>query len=567
MKNNAFYAVCRECLFVAALISLGSMAGCLPPLSTRVPDQIDDTGRVARYQQALLIGESLGDADANDLDEMAGLATPGLMFPDASSDSNLDAGGDPLPRELTLAQAITSTLAHSQEIHVISYDPALAEQEVKKSAGDFDMSAFGRTNYDNGSKPTSSFSDIGESDAILFESGVKQRSILGSEWSASYLVTRNWDDLPTRNPETRYEPVLAFQLKQPLMRDAWQQVNLAGVDIAKLNYQIALHSFHQKAEDITTETIAAYWQLVQARRDCDIQENVLQLAVNTLDKVKGRQEIDATDVQIQQTYVSEASRRALLLQAQKRVSDALDILKRLMADPDMDLLDGVEIIPTSKPHDTISDIDATKTIQLALKHNPVIQQARTQIDIADINILVANNQKMPRLDLVASVSDQGLDRDFRPSHKTLNDGFESYGVGLTMEIPLGNRVRRAELRRRRMERTKAAAVVRNIQDQIVVQAKERIRRVQTSFAEIQVQTRAIEASTAHLSALENQEEVREKLTPEFLLVKLQAQDSLAQAQRAQAQAITDYNVALAQLAQTTGRVLRLHEVNLPEVAK
>ena len=54
---------------------------------------------------------------------------------------------------------------------------------------------------------------------------------------------------------------------------------------------------------------------------------------------------------------------------------------------------------------------------------------------------------------------------------------------------------------------------------------------------------------------------------EFLLVKLQAQESLAQAQRAHAQALTDYNVALAQLAQTTGRVLRLHEVNLPEAAK
>jgi len=255
------------------------------------------------------------------------------------------------------------------------------------------------------------------------------------------------------------------------------------------------------------------------------------------------------------------------LQAQKRVSDALDILKRLMADPDMGVLGGLEIIPSSKPHDTIKEIDTAQTIQLALKHNPVIQQARMQVDIADINILVANNQKMPRLDLVASVTDQGLDRDFRPSHRTLNDGFESYGVGLTMEIPLGNRVRRAELQRRRLERTKAAAVVRNIQDQIVVQAKERIRRVQTSFAEIQVQRHAIEASMAHLAALENQEDVREKLTPEFLLVKLQAQDSLAQAQRAQARAITDYNVALAQLAQTTGRVLRLHEVKLPEIAK
>jgi len=532
-----------------------------------VPDKVDNTGSVARYQRALIVGESIAGVDANDVNEMPASGPGDPAVPDGSPPT-ADANASQ-PRELTLAQAITATLANSEEIHVISYDPALAEQEVKKSAGDFDMTAFGRTNYDDGSKPLSSFSEIGESEVYVFESGVKQRSILGSEWSASYVMTRSWDDLATRfaGMETRYEPVLAFQLKQPLWRDAWQEVNLAGVDIAKLNYRIALHSFHQKAEDIATETITAYWQLVQAQRERIIQENVLQLAVTTLDKVKGRQEIDATDVQIQQTYVSEASRRALLLQAQKRVSDARDILQRLMADPDMDFSDDVEIVPTSKPRDTISEIDTARTLQLALNYNPVIQQARMQIDIADINIRVADNQKMPRLDLVASVSDQGLDMDFRPSHRTLNDGFESYGVGLTMEIPLGNRVRRAELQRRRLERSKAAAVVRNIQDQVVVQAKERLRRVQTSFAEIQVQNHAIEASLAHLLALENQEDVRQKLTPEFLLVKLQAQDSLAQAERSQARAITDYNVALAQLAQTTGRVLSLHEVNLPEAAR
>jgi hypothetical protein len=109
--------------------------------------------------------------------------------------------------------------------------------------------------------------------------------------------------------------------------------------------------------------------------------------------------------------------------------------------------------------------------------------------------------------------------------------------------------------------------VRNVQDQVVVQAKERIRRVQTSFAEMQVQTQATEAALANLQALEHSEDVREKLTPEFLLVKLQAQDSLAQAQRAHARAIAEYNIALAQLAQTTGRVLQLHEVNLPEAGK
>ena len=262
MKNNAFGCVCREYILMIVLFSLGSMSGCLPPLSTRVPDKVDNRGSVARYQQALIVGESIAGADANNVNEMPALDTGDPAVPDASPPPTGAATG-PQSRELTLAQAITATLAHSEEIHVITYDPAVAEQEVKKSAGDFDMTAFGRTNYDDASKPISSFSEIGESEAYVFESGVRQKSILGSEWSASYVMTRSWDDLGTRfaGMATRYEPVLAFQLRQPLWRDAWQEVNLAGVDIAKLNYRIALHSFHQKAEDIATDTITAYWQL------------------------------------------------------------------------------------------------------------------------------------------------------------------------------------------------------------------------------------------------------------------------------------------------------------------
>lgn len=192
MKSNVFGTICTEWFLkpavIIALFSLASMSGCMTPLSTRVPDKVDNTGSVSRYQRALIVGEAIRAVDANDVNEMPTLDTSDRTVPAASPAPTVDASALQ-PRELTLAQAITATLAHSEEIHVISYDPALAEQEVKKSAGEFDVTAFGRTNYDDGDKPISSFSEIAESDVALFESGVEQRSILGSEWSASYLLT------------------------------------------------------------------------------------------------------------------------------------------------------------------------------------------------------------------------------------------------------------------------------------------------------------------------------------------------------------------------------------------
>jgi hypothetical protein len=153
------------------------------------------------------------------------------------------------------------------------------------------------------------------------------------------------------------------------------------------------------------------------------------------------------------------------------------------------------------------------------------------------------------------------------AHSQLGDlSYNSYGVGLTMEIPLGNRARKAELRSRKLERLKAITVVQNVADQVAVQTKERLRRIQSSFAQIAIQDDTTQAATGQLLSLEDSEKIRERLTPEYLQVKLQAQESLATARRARMGAVVDYNVALAELAQTTGRVLQVHQVELGQSA-
>ena len=63
-----------------------------------------------------------------------------------------------------------------------------------------------------------------------------------------------------------------------------------------------------------------------------------------------------------------------------------------------------------------------------------------------------------------------------------------------------------------------------------------------------------------LQAVEDTETIRKELTPEFLLVKLQAQETLSNAQRAEIKAITDYNTSLVRLAQSMGTVLDMRYV-------
>jgi len=540
------------------IVMLAQIAGC-------ISEDVDDRSLAARYQQALADRgpqERLGTKGSHLLRPAP---TAGLPELEVVKDPNT---GRSLVN-LSMGDAIARALANSPEITVVSFDPSIAKQDIIKEVAEFDIVAFGRVSYEQRDEPVNSLLQIGQAESRVAESGIKQRGVTGSEWSASYALTRRWDDLVGRTVSTRYEPVVAFQLKQPLLRDAWPEVNLAGVNVAKLNHQVALLGFRQKAEEVSTAVISAYWLLLQARRDLEIQQSLLDQAVETLKKLQDRQEIDATDVQVKQAEASLKTREAALLQAGKTVTDAQDSLVRLMADPQMHTLRDLEIVPVTEPPMSRGQLHPSEIIDRAMESNPAIQQAQAGIAIADINVRVAENQRMPRVDLVASATAQAFARFPGDAHDTLDDGdYVSYAIGLTIEEPIGNRQREAELLRRKFERKKAVSILHNLADQVAVQAKERIREVETRHAQIQVQKEAVEAARIHLQALEDSEAIRERLTPEFLLVKLQAQDSLAFSQRAQVKAIVDFNIALVELARTTGTVLELHRVEaaLPPVS-
>jgi len=558
--------VLRPSSFVPSVLftlMMVSIAGC-------VSDRVEDKGIIASYQQTLSDQgpQQRADTEGKDMLHPLDLLRPTPKEIPSDVEIVIDPNTGQEIANLAIEQAIARVLRNSPEIRLVSFDPSIAKQDITKAAGEFDVTAFGRLNFEEEDNPVNSIFQPGKSDVRVLESGIKQKAVPGSEWSASYALTRSWDDLATRTLPTRYEPILAFELKQPLLRNAWQEFNLAGVNLARLNHEIALLGFRQKAEDISTEVISAYWRLMQARHEVEIQQRLLDRTLETLKKVEGRKEIDATDVQIKQTEASAKAREAVLLGARRRAIDMQDALVRLMADPQMGVLNKLEIVPRSAPCMTTEKLEPSEILALAIKKNSVLHQARVAITIADINILIAENQKMPRLDLIASTRIQGLAREAGGAHDQMFGGdYASYAVGISLEYPLGNRQREAELLKRRLERRKAISVLQNIADQVAIQARERIRMVETTHAEIQVQKDTAEAASIHLQALEDSEPIREGLTPEFLLVKLQAQGALADAQRAEIKAIVDFNISLAELAQTTGTVLELHPVTPALIGK
>lgn len=467
--------------------------------------------------------------------------------------------------QLSLGQAIVWALDNNPSIREVSFDPEIAGQQIRQAAAEFDPAAFARASYDQQGNPVNSIFQPGESESRTAESGLKQKLPTGTEWSAAYTLAREWDDLFGRTLATRYEPFVVFDLRQPLLRDASSAVNLAGVNIAKLNRRIAMLDFHQRTDEVVTRVVAAYWLLWQACRDLQINQELLDQAVATLRKVQGRIGIDATDVQSKQAETSKVVREALLVRARQRIRDAQDNLLTLTADPQLNLLTDVELNLSSPPAEQVEKLGESALLRSAMLGNPRLEQARVVIEIADLNVRVAENQKLPCLDLTGSTRTQGFREEIDDAHGPLGKGqYVSYAVGLSLELPLGNCQRDAVLQQRRIERRKALAALTDAADQVALSVKEGIRRVETNSAEIVIHKGAEEAALGHLLAMEQSEQMLQRLTPEFLLVKLQAQESLASVRHDLAEATARLNISLTELARATGRVLELHGIRASE---
>jgi outer membrane protein TolC len=532
-----------------ALLLLFLIGGC-------VSDTVSNQGIIPAYQETLAARGPQERAGTEGLEPVSPAPDSGLPGLKEMKD---DTGRTTI--ELTLEDAVARALANSPELTTVSFDPSIAKDSLTVAASEFDVTLFGEADYNKNDTLSNDISQSTRTHSSSYEAGIKQKGITGAEWRLAYALTRSFDESINRRFETSYEPVMTFEIRQPLLRDAWLDVNLAGVNISKLNYRIALTDFRQKAEDISTQVISLYWRLLQARRNVEIQQSVLDMTIETLRKVENRKKIDATMGDIKQAEASAKSREADLFETRKSLADVQDQLVRLLADHQMKLVDNVDIVPVSSPDTRLTEVDQTELLRLALKNNPDVDQAKLKVEVAEINVKVAKQQRMPRLDIFGTTQLTALSDSQGETQEMLSNGdYANYSFGLTLEYPLGNREKNAEFRRRKLQHAKALSHLNNISDQVATHVKERLRSAETAHKEIQVWGDAVNAARIHLQSLDDILRVRKKLTPEYLLTKIQAQDSLAKARRSEMKATVDYNIALARLYQAVGTVLDIRSV-------
>lgn len=474
--------------------------------------------------------------------------------------------------EIGLADAIEMALQNGLEIERERLSPQIARTDIGRARAEFDPVAgvFGnlgqtKTLPENRSRVFDDNGDVVGQVIIRpfakngeFGSRFRQKILLGGSYEIRFVNTR--EDVAPRSFGTserivdpRYETRFELTFTQPLLKDFGIYVNAALIQQAQKATEIAEQQVLQTVLDTVFAVQQRYWTLAFRIQDLEAQRESQKLAEDFLAENTVRVELGTlAPIELVQAETRVKSRQGDVIVAEAAVREAEDQVKEILNLPETLGTWDLRVRPTETPSFApVAAIVVEEKVVVALSHRPDFAQSQLAIASREINLKVAQNQRLPSLDLLlnGSISSFGDGFDDSISKIVEGEGY-SWAVGLQFEQPLGNRLARNELERRRLELRQAHVDQRRLKRTIVRQIRQAIREIETSAKRVEVARATTTLARTQLEA--EQEKFRLGLSTSFNV--LEFQETLTRARTDETRALSDYNIALALLDQLTGEI-------------
>ncbi|MGH7131161.1 MAG: TolC family protein [Phycisphaerales bacterium] len=473
---------------------------------------------------------------------------------------------------VNLQRVVVTTVQNNLGVQFARIAPAVTEQRITAAEAAFDWTVFANTQWQRFDEPIvqNGFGSPAatQNQQIGGTAGIRRRLTTGGSFVVQQQVGYNdntfnqpFVSVPSPNPSNQSQ--LTLQLDQPLLRGFGTDANLAEVRIAQNAERDDIQQLKATLIQTVTDTETAYWRLVQTNAELQITKRLLQRGEEVLTIINARP-FETKIAQRSDAVATVEQRRAEVIRAENNVRLASDRLKQLINDPELTVGGEVLLLPVDRPPDEPIRFSLLEMIAMALANRPEIQRAVLAIDDASIRQLVADNQRLPLLDLRAQTRFTGLkgnmDDALSQEIGNSNTSFISYLVGLNFEQQIGNRGPEAQALARRLEKSQAVIAYRDVVQRVVVDLKTQLRAIEASFRLIE-QTRAARIAAAeNVRALSVAEITVQELTPEFLDLKFRRQQALAGAEIAESDALTSYNTAIARLYGAVGTALERNRI-------
>lgn len=463
---------------------------------------------------------------------------------------------------------------------VSSYDPALT--------GDF--------GYQHNTTPLSNLSIYGvqtfRSDALTGDFGYAQAFPTGTSLAFNFNSSRDTNNSPFSFLNPQLNSSFQLEARQHLLAGRGFGPNLRYLRIARNNQKISDQAFELQVVSTVTQIANIYWDLVAAYEDEQVKSHSLDFASQTLTSARKQLQlraIPALDVLKDEAEVANREGDLSIARSQLQFQQLLikNALTKNLDDPILEAMPvrpldlstlgtstGTPSVPASSGRVASNNSTVTEDlVTRALSRRIELSESTIDLQNRSISRAAARNALLPSVDLVATYGGSGLAGAANPNSNVLstapagfgggfnnafNNSAPSYFVGVSINVPIRNRVAKSDQYRSELESRQAELHEQQLRKQIRIEVRN------AQYALAQSQSRVDSAQKARdlagrLFAISGKEK---ELGAGSALQTLAARRDLATAESALVSARTAYQKARVELDRATGNTLEANSVSI-----
>ena len=454
------------------------------------------------------------------------------------------------PTSMSLSRdgAILTALSRNRSLAVERYAPQIAATRAPESMARFDPILLAIASMGRSKIPIDDAKDTIVTRDFSGEVRLEQYHPSGADVFLAGGLSRTRDG----SSDWEYGGSWSVGVNQALLRGAGSLVNLISVVQAQNAETISSYQLEGFIQNLVLQVELAYWNLVLARETVKIRQFSVKLAQEQLQLNKDFIKVGKLSPDARVSAEAElASREADLVDALADVKAKTIALIRLL-DPRHDAQWSLVFDTGDPPVIENVQVDAEISAQLADLYRPEIFQAYLDRFNKKLEIIRTQNGLLPKLDAFASYGRLSAGDSSSNAYDHLDDTeFDNYELGLSFELPLGNRAAKARRQRAEIEELQAQAAIRNLEQLIEAEVRRTAVEVQRQAQRIPATQKVVESRQEELRV----EKTRFRVGLSTNLDVLRIERDLIQAQLDKLTARIRYIQSLSSLYYTEGTLL------------
>ena len=485
-------------------------------------------------------------------------------------------------RLLSLDEAIRIALENDRVVRILAgttaiasgrtiYDVAIANTLIDQQQARFDPFLEVTNNWDQLDLPTAGFIDPLDPTAgsqifgrtterYRVGAALTKDNPLGGTWRVGANAQRDFIEpgIFPLNPQTNSSADIGYT--QPLLQGFGRRANLAPIVLARIDTERSFFQLKDAVQEQVRSVIVAFWALVSARTAVWARDQQVARAQFNFERTEAQFRVElANGGDLAQTRSSLENFKVQLIAARADAIQREAALRNLLGLPPWD---QVELVPTTEPTIERYEADWPALVDLAAERRPDLIELKLVLEADEQQIIIANNNALPRLDATGLYRWNGLTGEM-PSGNGLSTGpgqFTDWTLGVNFSVPLGLRQSRAQLRQRELILARDRANLDQGLHAAVHSLATTVRDLDRAYDQYLSFQEARDAATDNTKAQDAR--YRNRLQ-DYLAVRIALEDwgnSVAN----EAQALTAYNTLLAQIELESGTILETHGIRFYE---